>query len=163
MSKELYNKQYYLNCKKFQLGRSRFTPVIKQIMKFSPKRVLDVGCGLGTLVKCLRERGIEAIGVDFAQTLKDDFDLSQYYFLIVDAKKLPFEDKSFDVVVSTDFFEHLSEKEIDIVLGEMNRVGRVVIARVAYKAELNLRQKKLHLTNKPKSWWEKKLNGVILI
>ena len=161
--KELYNKTYFLNCKRTQLSRKKRLPIFEEIMRLKPKRVLDVGCGLGTLVRMLREKGVEAYGVDFAQTLKDDFRMLEDYFVIADAKKLPFKDKYFDVVISTDFFEHLPEEEIDIVLTEMKRVGKVVIARVAYEAPLNLRQSKFHLTNKPKEWWQKKLKEVILI
>ena len=163
MSKELYTKQYFLNCKLTQLSRAKKLSVFREIMRLKPERVLDVGCGLGALVKWLREKGVEAYGVDFAQTIKDDFGLKEDYFVIADAKKLPFEDNHFDVVVSTDFFEHLPEEEIDIVLGEMKRVGGKILAKIAYEAPLNLRQTKLHLTNKPKSWWKKKLKGVTLI
>lgn len=133
------------------------------IMEYNPNRVLDVGCGLGTLVKYLRKIGVEAWGVDFAQTLKDDFELTEDYFVIADANKLPFPDGFFDVVVSTDFFEHLSEGEIEPVLDEMKRVGKIVLAHVAYKARLNLRQMRLHQTNETKEWWQKKLKGVILL
>lgn len=162
MTRELYNKQYFLNCKNFQLSRKRILPFYNRVMEFSPKRVLDVGCGLGTLIEMLREKGVEACGVDFAQTLKDDFGLPDY-IVIADANHLPFEDKYFDIVVSTEFFEHLPEEEIDNVLSEMKRVGKVVMARVAYEDRLNVRQLKLHLTNKPKDWWEEKLKGVILL
>ena len=136
---------------------------INRIMELKPKRVLDVGCGLGPLVRMLRKNGVLAWGVDFAQTLKDDFGMKEDHFVIADSKKLPFEDNYFDVVISTEFFEHLPEEEIDIVLEEMKRVGEKILARVAYEDVLNLRQMKFHLTNKPKEFWEKKLKGVTLV
>jgi len=161
--KKLYNKTYYLNCKLVQLRKSRLNPFIDEVMKLKPKRVLDVGCGLGKMVTCLRELGVDAWGVDWAQTLKDDFGMKEKHFVIADAQKLPFPDNSFDVVISTDFFEHLQEEDVGTVFKEMRRVGGIVMAHVAYKDVLNSRQMKLHPTNKPVEWWEEKLKGAILL
>ena len=162
MTKGLYTKQYYLNSRNFQLDKDRAIKTANSILKYKPKRVLDVGCGLGTLTTYLRSLGIDAHGLDFADTLKKDFSLGDC-FHIANAKNMPFENNSFDLVISTDFFEHLTENEIDVVLSEMKRVGKIVIAKIAYEAPLNLRQMKLHQTNKNESWWKNKLKGVIII
>jgi ubiquinone/menaquinone biosynthesis C-methylase UbiE len=162
MKQDLYDKQYFMKSRHFQRRKSRLKPFKDAVLRYSPHMVLDVGCGLGGLVSWLRESHIDAIGVDFARTLKDDFNLPNI-ILIDSATKLPFKDKTFDVVVSTDFFEHLDESEIAQVYKEMKRVGKIVLAHIAYEAKLNDRKLKYHSVNKPKEWWEKKLEGIILI
>ena len=38
--------------------------IVEVLVALQPRRVLDVGCGEGWLVRALNERGIEAFGVD---------------------------------------------------------------------------------------------------
>lgn len=38
--------------------------IIKAILEFSPKTILDIGCGEGWLTRTLRQKGIKAYGVD---------------------------------------------------------------------------------------------------
>ena len=120
-----------------------------------------MGCGPGTLVKLLRSYGIKAYGIDNAKALKELW--KEDYFSIADAQDLPFEDKDFDIVFSSDFFEHIQHWDIDRVAKEMKRVGKVVIAEIAFQAPLTERQKKYHVTNKPRSWWEQQLPGVKIL
>lgn len=162
MSIDLYNHKYFRSSKKFQKDKVRLEELVKAIKECSPTTVLDVGCGLGILVRRLRQEGIQAQGTDFASALKEFWGKDEDYFQIVDAKALPFPDKSFDLVFSSDFFEHIPEEEIDTVLAEMQRVGKKVMACIAYEAQLTPNQALYHVTNKPKIWWEKKLPGVII-
>ena len=55
--------------------------------------------------------------------------------------------------------EHIPEEEIDTVYSEMKRVGRHVIATIAFKDELTEEQEKYHVTNKSPRWWRNKLQG----
>jgi hypothetical protein len=66
------------------------------------------------------------------------------------------------VVFSSDFFEHLEEKDIDKVASEMKRVGKLVIAFVADDkgTTLTKRQQQFHLTHKLMSWWMDKLGDI---
>lgn len=142
---------------------NRFGELIEVIKKLKPKKVLDVGCGLGNLVEKLRAEGIETIGVDGSEVLEKDWWEGRKYFITAMANKLPFEDKTFDVVVSTDFFEHVSEEEIDDILAEMKRVVKPdgkIFAEIAYEGPLQVKQLWYHLTNKPYEWWFKRLSGV---
>ena len=42
-------------------------PIVDQILKLGGGRMLDVGCGMCLLVLTLRERGIDARGLDVAK------------------------------------------------------------------------------------------------
>lgn len=160
---ELYNKKYFILSKKFQFRKTRIDEFTQVVMRHSPAKVLDVGCGLGSLVYSLRKLGVDARGLDFATTLRDDFGHKEEFFVFADAKKMPFPDNSFDVVFSSDFFEHLDEEDVPVVLNEMKRVGGKVIAYVAPEADLNERQLEFHRTNKPMSWWRDNLPGVEIL
>ena len=127
-------------------------------MEYFPDNVLDVGCGLGALVNLLRKYGVEAYGIDDAKVLPEKF-WKEPYFSIADAKNLPYKDREFDVVFSSDFFEHIREQDVNKVADEMRRVGKIRIAEIAFETPLTARQSKYHVTNKPRDWWEEKLFG----
>jgi SAM-dependent methyltransferase len=88
-------------------------------------KVLDYGCGAGTIVSLCRERGIDAYGCD---TFYEGGDYSsavpaEYLGSIIrrmDASRIPFESKTFDWVVSNQVLEHVAD--LDAVLSEIHRV-----------------------------------------
>jgi len=92
-------------------------------------RVLDFGCGAGVVVALLRERGIDAHGADVFYGGADWRDARLQRLLgegvirrIGDDGRLPFDDGSFDLVISDQVFEHIERleaavAEIDRVLG----------------------------------------------
>lgn len=160
-TKNLYNKIYYQRSRKFQTNSGRTEKIVDTILKYKHDKVLDVGCGLASVVHLLRDNGVNAYGVDFAKDLEEVWGKTEY-LKISDAKNLPYPDQEFDLVLSSDFFEHIPEEEIDQVVSEMNRVGKKVIALVADDIGeiLNLRQQQYHCTHKPLDWWKEKLKGV---
>jgi SAM-dependent methyltransferase len=91
--------------------------------------VLDYGCGTGTFVEMLRAAGYDAYGVDIRWPghATDDLEDSElgrqgrlrYYD---EGGRLPFEDDSFDVIVSDQVFEHVVPLEAS--LREIERVLR---------------------------------------
>lgn len=86
------------------------------------KQILDVGAGRGWLCKFLSEYGANVIGLDFS-----DYAIqNKVYDRITqgDMTKLPFEDKSFDLVISRENFEHLTVEQADEAFKEMLRVSR---------------------------------------
>lgn len=87
---------------------SFFKKAIRDIAKLSePSKVklLDFGCGDGDLVKELRVQGYDAYGCDIIPT-------NSPFLKTISSEQycLPFEDCTFDIVVSTSVFEHVQNK-----------------------------------------------------
>jgi SAM-dependent methyltransferase len=73
------------------------------------KRVLNVGCGLGSEIPILQEKGYEAYGIDLPYISKywKQMGYDSRYFFCSDASYLPFPAEFFDVVYSFGVIEHI--------------------------------------------------------
>ncbi len=153
----VYNKEFFEWTRKGASYRPKIQRLVSNLFWYYPeaKKILDVGCGHGFLVNRLLGMGVEAMGTDFSEYAGEEIPNN---FLKTNAKHLPFENNEFDVVISSDFFEHLEEKDIDQVYSEMKRVGKNVMALISFKGK-----EKSHLTVKPREWWMKKLPGCKII
>lgn len=88
--------------------------------------VLDIGCGNGALLNALNDRISLGRGVDesagmIAQAKKRNAGLDKLAFEVIDGPVLPFEDASFDIVISLMSFRYL---DWDPLLSEVKRVTR---------------------------------------
>lgn len=112
--------------------QSRFwQPVIPTFQKHfgitSKSSVLDVGCGKGFMIHDLSALipGITVKGVDISEYgIANTIDDMKQYVQVANAKKLPFPDKSFDVVISINTIHNLIREECGQALREIERVGR---------------------------------------
>ncbi|RAI82245.1 class I SAM-dependent methyltransferase [Macrococcoides goetzii] len=86
-------------------------------------KVLEIGCGPGALSESLKRwyPNAEITGVDrdelFIQFAKDN--INNVNFIIGDISKLPFDDESFDVVISNTVCEHV---ETSVFFNEQRRI-----------------------------------------
>jgi SAM-dependent methyltransferase len=87
--------------------------------------VLDVGCAKGYLVYVLRQRGIEAYGVDWSPyaIAAADPDVRPYLSRAA-ADELPFPDQRFALAVTFDVLEHMDLRYARQALPEIARVSR---------------------------------------
>ena len=89
--------------------------------------VLDVGCAKGFMVRDFKEliSGISVNGIDISdyaigcaeEDISDDLK-------VADARELPFDDASFDLVVSINTIHNLDREGVVQALGEIERVSR---------------------------------------
>jgi 2-polyprenyl-3-methyl-5-hydroxy-6-metoxy-1,4-benzoquinol methylase len=90
----------------------------------STKQALEVGCGEGVIAEKLKRRWDEVVGLDLPDAgLRADWrGRPGPRYLHASAHELPFENKIFDVIVSVEVLEHLTDPVKGI--REMARVGR---------------------------------------
>ena len=86
-------------------------------------QILEIGCGCGGLLSHLRSQGLNAIGVEIN---REKVERGQEIYgpqpiEIVNSEVLPFEDNSFDIVLSFDVFEHIPDSD-----GHLQEVARVL-------------------------------------
>lgn len=119
-----YNRQYFLQRDHVAPSMARSIEIFMKKNKL--KKVLDVGCGSGQMIKFLCSCGFEAKGVDIA---KDAVILAnklnkKSVTKIGTATKIPYKNKSFDLIISISVIEHLTKKEARLFLNEAKRVLR---------------------------------------
>ncbi|MEO7109262.1 MAG: methyltransferase domain-containing protein [Polyangiaceae bacterium] len=89
----------------------------------SAPRVLDIGCGTGSMLRALAPRIGKSVGVDISRGMIDEANRSQnteqLSFSVIDGPHLPFADNSFDIVTSFLSFRYL---DWDPIIREIARV-----------------------------------------
>ena len=88
------------------------------------QKILEVGCGVGTLVYELTQKGFSVIGTDISREAIE-FGRKKFPGLPLEAgpaQRLDFPEAAFDLVLSFDVFEHIPQ--IDQHLEEVRRVLR---------------------------------------
>src|SRR4051794_4609707 len=91
-------------------SQGNFSSLASEInAQFAPRRLLDVGCATGHLVKELRDQGIAAEGIDFSQWAVDH---AVTPVVRGSALELPWSDQEFDAVISQDFMEHMHPDDL---------------------------------------------------
>jgi demethylmenaquinone methyltransferase/2-methoxy-6-polyprenyl-1,4-benzoquinol methylase len=112
-----------------------------------PARTLDVACGTGWMTQHLPG---EIVGIDASESMLEIARERVPYgeFLVGDALALPFDDGSFDRLVTGHFYGHLEEPGRRRFLDEARRVAR----------ELVVVDSALHEGVEPRQWQERVLN-----
>jgi len=85
-------------------------------------RILEIGCGIGTVVFELTKQGYDVRGIDISQ-VAIEYGRRKYDGIplaVQPAEELVFEDGMFDAVLSFDLFEHIAR--IDRHIDEVRRV-----------------------------------------
>lgn len=117
-------------------------PTFREYWKLnSQSSLLDVGCAKGFMLHDIKEAipGISIAGVDISSYAIENAMVDVKPFLkISNAIKLPYPDKSFDVVISINTVHNLERNECAIALQEIERVsrGRSFITVDAYRNDI---------------------------
>ena len=115
-------------------GERRYLEYLRPWIRSEPtSRILDVGCGVGTIAELMAADGLEAFGVDLPKAARFWADLGRdpERFFTADAEALPFEDGFFDAVTCIGVIEH-----VGTVTGHCTLSHGFEQARVAFVREL---------------------------
>lgn len=97
--------------------------ILNKIIPEDVKTILDVGCGNGAVTNLLPDT-FEITGIDFSEEALKHF---KHTKVLGDAGKLPFEDASFDMVITMDTLEHIKPDIYKQSLAEIERVSKKYI------------------------------------
>lgn len=121
---DIYNEKYY---KEYDVGIGKtsyeesqytkgFLDMVAQniVQTIHPKTVLDVGCAMGYLVSALRDRGVEAYGIDVSAYAVSRVreDIKPYCRVVSAVDQLPADlPQKYDLVTTIEVIEHLYEED----------------------------------------------------
>ncbi|MFH1359468.1 MAG: methyltransferase domain-containing protein [Candidatus Omnitrophota bacterium] len=92
------------------------------------KTILDIGCFLGYGEPYIAEEAKEVIAIDnnrgAINFARNHYSLPNVDFRVVDAKQLPFEDESIDIVLAVQLIEHIQPGEIEDFLKKIKKLLR---------------------------------------
>ena len=117
----------------FHWQKQRFLEIIEGMQKdldlSKYSSVLDVGCGTGALCSVLSDKGLRVTGVDPAARMlsaaKRRSENKGVTFIRASAlERLPFEDKSFDIVIASYVAHGLQKEDRKKLYTQMGRLAR---------------------------------------
>jgi SAM-dependent methyltransferase len=110
--------------------------MFEQMIPDDVTRILDVGCGDGAITNRLAERW-DVTGLDLSPTALEHVRTTAVQG---SATALPFADRSFDLVLSSEMLEHTTDDDYRAALAEMSRVSRrYLLLSVPYREDLAFR------------------------
>lgn len=152
--KELYDANYYAHgCGEDYRKRNVWKPMFDNIADrivadFAPKSVLDAGCAMGYLVESLRERGVEAYGVDISEYAIENAPEGTRPYCRVGSVAEPF-DRQYDLIVSIEVLEHMPKGEAEEAVANFCRHADDVL----FSSTPNDYREPTHFNVQPLEYW----------
>ncbi|MDP8983205.1 MAG: methyltransferase domain-containing protein, partial [Acidobacteriota bacterium] len=128
---------------------SFFSGIAERIVaSLAPKRVLDAGCAMGFLVEMLRDRGVEAYGLDVSEYAIAQVRPDIAPYCKVAALEEPIAGK-FDLITCIEVLEHLTEEQARAAILNMSRATDTIL----FSSTPSDFDEPTHVNVKPEAWW----------
>ncbi len=158
---KIYNSDYYNRYSehsyaKAEVWESFFGSVADRIVAdFNPRVVLDAGCAWGYLVAALRDRGVDAYGLDVSTYAIDHVrdDIRPYCFVGSLTEPFPasLPDK-FDLITSIEVLEHIDEEQCMTVIEQLcSRTDQILFSSTSEDI-----QDETHVNVQQPEYWMKR-------
>jgi SAM-dependent methyltransferase len=123
------------------------------IERFTPRSVLDIGCGIGTWLKVFEEYGVtEYLGIDSESVRSSELLISQNKFHATDLSQHWSLGKKYDLVVSLEVGEHLPDGSADAYVASMVKHSDTIIFSAAIPGQGGQH----HINERWPDYWQRK-------
>lgn len=131
---------------------------------FKPRKVLEVGCGMGPRVFAMDYAGMDAYGFDISKWAIENTpfikikDKMQVWDVTRTDNNPELANVEYDLVVCYDVLEHIPEEKLNDALRNIFHYGSEnYIFSVPFLGDPNLENDATHQTKQPREWWENKI------
>jgi len=104
----------------------------KKIKCVKNSRILEAGCGTGMSLSMLQKK-YRVVGFDISKEVVKAARGRCKNVFVADVKKLPFKDRSFDLIFAQGMLEHFTIEDIKKTVDEMSRISNHVMTTVPRK------------------------------
>ena len=145
---ELYNQSYYevMRDKNPEIA-DVMMPIILNVL--NPHSIVDFGCGIGAFLVEAVIRGIEVLGIDGDYINRDDLLFPDKYFYPFDLSEEMNINKKYDLAMSLEVAEHISEEYADVFVSNIVQSADIII----FSAAIPRQNGTGHINLKPTSYW----------
>lgn len=169
---DIYTKAYERGYHRdpFYTTAGTLLPMIRFSSEIKFDTVLDVGCSRGLIVKCFRDDGKKlSSGIEVSRNAVEFCKGAGLDVHLASVTVMPFEDNSYEMVMSTDVLEHLAPEDVDQAIAEIVRVSSKYTAHSIFPYEdVNTNSPKYfegalaqpHLTTQGIQWWREKFEAL---
>ena len=118
------------------------------VSRIAPATVLDAGCAMGMVVEALRDRGVEAFGVDISEYAIQNVREDVRPFCRVGSILEPFP-RRYDLIVCIEVLEHLPPRDAERAVANFTRFADDVLFSSTPKDF----KETTHFNVQPPEWW----------
>jgi SAM-dependent methyltransferase len=144
-----YAQQFFAEQRAGSIASAReVVPIVLEL--FSPRSVVDVGCGTGTWLSVFAEYEIsEFVGIDGGYVDESQLLIPADHFLAKDLTESLALDRRFDLAVSLEVAEHLPPESSEVFVESLTRLASVVVFSAALPGQKGTN----HLNEQWPSYW----------
>lgn len=126
--------------------------IVPFILEFCPaKKVLDVGCGLGTWAQVFKENGADVLGLDWDGVDRNLLVLDKKEFIPTDLEKGFQLQQKFDLIICLEVAEHLSPESSKTFINALIEHSDLII----FSAAIPNQGGDNHVNEQPFDYWVK--------
>jgi SAM-dependent methyltransferase len=153
---DLYNEAYYrTHCGPLPYSRESpeivafFSAIAEQLVRsINPRTVLDAGCAMGFLVEALRDRGVDAWGIDISHYAISQIRMDIRTNCRVASLTEPISGH-YDLITCIEVTEHMPEEEAIQAIANMALATETIL----FSSSLNDFTEPTHICVRQPMWW----------